>query len=342
MVREASITRRNGLRALLAGSVGSLGRTRLEISGCFGEPCSLLPLHPASGPISGDGSARNPRLFARAGRRSQVCAQTRLREGNSFRRYLHHQPVPRWTAGRPAEAVSPLDGPPWTPLSRLRREDRERRACIPTRIDLRAPRALPGCRIPTGRYDAGSGECPVGRCCRAAAVSGRRTLGPEEPARRSARLDRNYQPLRARFGKLSRSRVGASVGFETGVEYDERVSFDGSPTDFYRYYTATFNGLRAVIPSPVFSPGEFTGVGTCGPGQPNCVHATKEFLDFARRSHVTVSYGPRSLHSLLNGRQCWPSEAVRRAVTSYEEFRASSRKSINSGCCSSHSARRGA
>ncbi len=131
---------------------------------------------------------------------------------------------------------------------------------------------------------------------------------------------RGWTAIISRFARDLESYLGpesASVGFETGVEYDERVSFDGSPTDFYRYYTATFNGLRAVIPNPVFSPGEFTGVGTCGSGQPNCVYDTKEFLDFARRSHVTVSYVPRSLHSLLNARQCWPSEAVRRAVMSY-------------------------
>ncbi len=131
---------------------------------------------------------------------------------------------------------------------------------------------------------------------------------------------RGWAAIVSHFARDLQSYLGpeaASVRFETGVEYDERVSFDGSRTEFYRYYAATCDGLRAVIPNPVLSPGEFTALGTCGSGQRNCVYDTKEFLEFARRNHLTVSYVPRSLHSLLNSPHCWPSEAVRRAVTSY-------------------------
>ena len=107
------------------------------------------------------------------------------------------------------------------------------------------------------------------------------------------------------------------IGFETGVEYDEKVSFDGSAADFFRYYETTDRALHEVLPGAHLNPGEFTGAGTCEPDNPGCVYDTRAFLDFARREHLQVSDVPRSLHALVDRADPWPSATAQRFTESY-------------------------
>src|SRR5690242_19307833 len=72
----------------------------------------------------------------------------------------------------------------------------------------------------------------------------------------------------------------SAVQFETGVEYDEKVSFDAAVGEFFRYYEATDRALHLVLPEAALSPGESTGLGACAPIMPHCVYDTRDFLEF--------------------------------------------------------------
>jgi hypothetical protein len=140
--------------------------------------------------------------------------------------------------------------------------------------------------------------------------------GQEEPPRNmrqwTAVISHFAEDLKAYLGSAA-----ADIRFETGVEYDERVSFDASADEFYRYYATTYEGLHAVLPNACLSPGEFTGLGTCKPGETECVYDTQAFIEFARAHQLRVSCVPRSLHSLFDSPNPYPSAAVRRAEISY-------------------------
>ncbi|HXT09575.1 MAG TPA: hypothetical protein VN715_21885, partial [Roseiarcus sp.] len=107
------------------------------------------------------------------------------------------------------------------------------------------------------------------------------------------------------------------VGFETGVEFDEKSSFDGGAQAFFRYYEATDRALHSVLPRARVSPGEFTGGGECRPVNPNCVYDTQRLIDVARRDGLVINVIPRSLHSLVDKKVAWPSEAARRTLASF-------------------------
>ena len=109
--------------------------------------------------------------------------------------------------------------------------------------------------------------------------------------------------------------AASAVSFKTGVEYDEKASFDGSSEDFFALYAATDRGLHAVLPGVALGPGEFTGLGECR--MATCNYSTADFLRYASAHHLTVSDVPRSLHAFQNRPNPWPSAAVERAVDSY-------------------------
>jgi hypothetical protein len=111
---------------------------------------------------------------------------------------------------------------------------------------------------------------------------------------------------------------GASaVSFKTGVEYDQKESFDGTPEDFFALYEATERGLHAVLPGAALSAGEFTRGGECPASQTNCVYDTADFLRWANSHRLAVSDVPRSLNSFNGKGNPSPSAAVERAVQSY-------------------------
>lgn len=109
----------------------------------------------------------------------------------------------------------------------------------------------------------------------------------------------------------------AALSFETGVEYDNKVSFDGTSADFFNYYSATDRGIRLVFPDAHIGPGEFTGTGTCEASVTACVYDTRDFLAFTKANHLTVNDVPRSLYSLANRPGGTPSAVVARAELSY-------------------------
>jgi hypothetical protein len=110
----------------------------------------------------------------------------------------------------------------------------------------------------------------------------------------------------------------SAIQFETGVEYDEKASFDGTADEFFRYYEATDRALHSVLPDAALSPGEFTGLGTCAPNMPHCVSDTGEFLEVAARDHLRIADVPRSLHSFLDKpANLSPSMTAERAIRSY-------------------------
>lgn len=111
-----------------------------------------------------------------------------------------------------------------------------------------------------------------------------------------------------------------NIVFETGVEYDEKVSFDGSAEDFFNYYAATWRGLYSVLPRASLTPGEFTGLGECVAGARQCVYDTKSFVEFAKRNDFSLAYVPRSLNSIFTSRDPYPSAAIRRAIISYQRL----------------------
>ena len=109
---------------------------------------------------------------------------------------------------------------------------------------------------------------------------------------------------------------GASaISFKTGVEYDEKESFDGSANDFFALYEATDRGLHAVLPGAALSAGEFTALGECK--LTTCVYDTADFLRWASSHRLTVSDVPRSLHAFMNRGEQSPAVTVNRAVQSY-------------------------
>ena len=110
----------------------------------------------------------------------------------------------------------------------------------------------------------------------------------------------------------------STVQFETGVEYDEKVSFGASAGDFFRYYEATDRALHAVLPDAALTPGEFTGLGMCTANMSHCVYDTRDFLEFAAREHLKIADVPRSLHSFLDKpANVSPAATVDRAIRSY-------------------------
>ena len=110
----------------------------------------------------------------------------------------------------------------------------------------------------------------------------------------------------------------SAIQFETGVEYDEKVSFDATADEFFRYYEATDRALHSVLPEAALSPGEFTGLGACAPNMPHCVYDTRDFLEFATRNQLRVADVPRSLHSFLDKpANLSPSSTAERAIQSY-------------------------
>jgi hypothetical protein len=131
---------------------------------------------------------------------------------------------------------------------------------------------------------------------------------------------REWSTVISHFASDLKTYLGASasaVSFKTGVEYDEKASFDGTADDFFAYYAATDAGLHAVLPNAALGPGEFTGMGVCPVLQTTCVYDTSNFLRFANVRHLRINDVPRSLHSFLKTGAGVPSEAVSRAVESY-------------------------
>ena len=81
----------------------------------------------------------------------------------------------------------------------------------------------------------------------------------------------------------------AAIQFETGVEYDERASFDGTAPEFFQYYETTDRALHSVLPDAGLTPGEFTALGICTPNMTNCVYDTRDFLELAAQDHLTIA-----------------------------------------------------
>ena len=112
--------------------------------------------------------------------------------------------------------------------------------------------------------------------------------------------------------------AASAIQFETGVEYDEKASFDAGAPEFFRFYEMTDRALHAVLPKAALNPGEFTGIGSCPPANPNCVYDTREFLAFAARDHLAIPDVPRSLHSFLDRpADAGPYITAERAIRSY-------------------------
>ncbi len=114
--------------------------------------------------------------------------------------------------------------------------------------------------------------------------------------------------------------AASKIGFETGVEYDERFSFDASAQQFYQYYAATYRGLKAVLPDSAFSPGEFTGIGECAVDAKTCVYDTQAFVEFCKTNRITVRVIPRSLHALFASPDPSPTATLHRAAVSYDRI----------------------
>jgi hypothetical protein len=114
--------------------------------------------------------------------------------------------------------------------------------------------------------------------------------------------------------------AASSIFFKTGVEFDQKESFNGTPDEFYAYYSATSEGLHSVLPTVSLTPGEFTRGGACPPRLATCVYDTNDFLRFARTHHLEIGDVPRSLNSFMNHGDPMPSTAVTRAVESYSRL----------------------
>jgi hypothetical protein len=151
---------------------------------------------------------------------------------------------------------------------------------------------------------------------------------PEEGTwgRRSppANLDEWSQVIR-QFASDLKALLGSTTAetmhFETGVEYDERASFNASALQFFRFYEATDRALHSILPAATLNPGEFTGFGICTPRQSDCVYDTASFINFARQQHLHIRDLPRSLHSFLDRpATVWPSAAAKRALVSYHRL----------------------
>jgi hypothetical protein len=126
------------------------------------------------------------------------------------------------------------------------------------------------------------------------------------------------------FASDLRAYLGGSAGemhFEAGVEYDEKVSFDASAPQFFRFYETTDRALHSVLPEATFNPGEFTGLGLCTLRMSNCVYDTAAFVAFTRQEGLRILDLPRSLHSFLSRpATAWPSATAARAIQSYQRL----------------------
>jgi hypothetical protein len=106
------------------------------------------------------------------------------------------------------------------------------------------------------------------------------------------------------------------LSFETGVEYDEHVSFDADAAQFFKYYLTTDRALHAVLPNARMSPGEFT-VGVCPTKSASCVYDTRDFLNFAHAEGLRLDDLPRSLYALATWPRCSPSATAAGSIMSY-------------------------
>lgn len=140
---------------------------------------------------------------------------------------------------------------------------------------------------------------------------GRKTP-PGDLAEWSAVVEHLASDLKAYLGPAAND-----LTFETGVEYDERASFDGDAQSYFRYYEATDRAIHTVLPRARFGPGEFTALGQCSAANPACVYDTRDLLDFARRRGLTPDFVPRSLHALDDKPHPEPSAAAARLAQSY-------------------------
>ena len=142
-----------------------------------------------------------------------------------------------------------------------------------------------------------------------AGVWGQR-LPPDNMATWTAVVKNFSQQLKAYIGPDV-----AAMRFETGVEYDQKVSFDTDQLGFLNYYLATFRGLEQEIHNVQLSPGEFNGIGKCVV-QTSCVYDTLALLRELYTHKIPISMMPRSLYGVW-GNGGLPSKIVNRAVTSY-------------------------
>ena len=114
--------------------------------------------------------------------------------------------------------------------------------------------------------------------------------------------------------------ASSTISFKTGVEFDQKESFNGTSEQFYAYYSATSDALHLVLPNALLTPGEFTRGGACPPRQATCVYDTREFLRFASAHHLEIPDVPRSLNAFMNNGDPMPSTAVTRAIESYSRL----------------------
>ena len=112
----------------------------------------------------------------------------------------------------------------------------------------------------------------------------------------------------------------SDITFETGIEFDKKVSFDATAAQFFQYYKMTADAVHSILPDARMSPGEMTGTGSCASTVDACVYDTRDFLDFARRAHITPSYIPRSLYSLVDRPNPWPATAAEHFSESYRRL----------------------
>ena len=110
------------------------------------------------------------------------------------------------------------------------------------------------------------------------------------------------------------------ITFETGIEFDEKVSFDADSDQFFRYYEATDRALHSVLPDAGLAPGEFTAAGVCAQAGKTCVYDSLGFVEFARREGLKLAFVPRSLHALAVHPDAWPSMTAQRSLESFERL----------------------
>src|SRR6266404_5964225 len=146
---------------------------------------------------------------------------------------------------------------PRPPLARLRNPGERRLLAVPPGTDPAAARTLFRGRIPAARHHDRARKRAVGSGdtgCRPPEMGpwGRRT--PPGDIEEWSKIVRQFATdLAAYLGGDA-----SAIQFETGVEYDEKVSFDATADEFFRYYEATDRALHSVLPEAALSPGEFT------------------------------------------------------------------------------------
>ncbi len=111
----------------------------------------------------------------------------------------------------------------------------------------------------------------------------------------------------------------AAPNFKMGVEYDARESFDGSESDYLRYYSIGYAVFHKAFPGSAVVPAEFTGNGTCANAD-KCVFDEKDFVDRANAAGDPPSYIPRSLNSFQFKPNITATATISRAVASYSRF----------------------